>query len=91
MDAVGGLWTANLGHAGTPVKEAIAGQSDQLHFRSIFRGRSHDAVIEAGRMLEGFLGPVGMRRAFFTSGGSASVEVALRPGRQNHGVRGDAG
>lgn len=35
--------------------------------------------------------PDGLTRAFFTPGGSGSVETALRPARQDHKVRGQPG
>ena len=42
-------------------------------------------------MLAEFFNPDGLTRAFFTSGGSDSVEVALRLARQFHKIRGEAG
>ncbi|MEM5494931.1 aspartate aminotransferase family protein [Hoeflea sp. AS16] len=91
LDAVGGLWNVNLGYSCAPVKEAIAGQLDALPYYSIFRGTTNDAVIELSFMLKDFFAPDGLSRAFFTSGGSDSVEVALRLARQYHKLRGEAG
>jgi len=91
IDAVGGLWNVNLGYSCTPVKEAIARQLDALPYYSTFRGTTNDAVIELSWMLRDFFAPDGLTRAFFTSGGSDSVEVALRLARQYHKLRGDAG
>ena len=91
VDAVGGLWNVNLGYSCAPVKEAIAGQLDKLPYYSIFRGTSNDQVIELSWMLREFFAPDGLSRAFFTSGGSDSVEVALRLARQYHKIRGDTG
>lgn len=91
IDAVGGLWNVNLGYSCAPVKEAIARQLDQLPYYSTFRGTSNDAVIELSWMLREFFAPDGLSRAFFTSGGSDSVEVALRLARQYHKVKGEAG
>ncbi|WP_425102349.1 aminotransferase class III-fold pyridoxal phosphate-dependent enzyme [Tropicibacter sp. S64] len=91
VDAVGGLWNVNLGYSCAPVKEAIARQLDRLPYYSIFRGTSNDAVIELGEMLKEFFAPDGLTRAFYTSGGSDSVEVALRLARQYHKIRGEAG
>ncbi|MEO1027406.1 MAG: aminotransferase class III-fold pyridoxal phosphate-dependent enzyme, partial [Pseudomonadota bacterium] len=50
-----------------------------------------DAVIELSMMLKDFFEPDGLSRAFFTSGGSDSVEVSLRLARQFHKLRGEAG
>ena len=91
LDAVGGLWNVNLGFSCQPIKEAIAAQLDALPYYSTFRGTSNDAVIELSYMLRDFFAPDGLSRAFFTSGGSDSVETALRLARQYHKVRGEPG
>lgn len=91
IDAVGGLWNVNLGYSCAPVKEAIAGQLEQLPYYSTFRGTSNDAVIELSFMLREFFEPDGLSRAFFTSGGSDGIEIALRLARQYHKIRGEAG
>lgn len=91
VDAVGGLWNVNLGYSCQPVKDAIAAQLDRLPYYSIFRGTTNDLVIELSWMLREFFAPDGLSRAFFTSGGSDGVEIALRLARQYHKVRGEAG
>lgn len=91
VDAVGGLWNVNLGYSCAPVKAAIAEQLDRLPYYSIFRGTTNDNVIELSEMLAEFFAPDGLTRAFYTSGGSDSVEVALRLARQYHKIRGEAG
>ena len=91
VDAVGGLWNVNLGYSCQPIKDAIAAQLDALPYYSIFRGTSNDKVIELAEDLRTFFAPDGLTRAFFTSGGSDSVETALRLARQYHKIRGEAG
>ncbi|MEP3332163.1 aminotransferase class III-fold pyridoxal phosphate-dependent enzyme [Sedimentitalea sp.] len=91
IDAVGGLWNVNLGYSCQPVKDAIADQLARLPYYSTFRGTSNDAVIELSYELNDFFAPDGMQRAFYTSGGSDSVESALRLARQYHKLRGEAG
>lgn len=91
VDAVGGLWNVNLGYSCTPVKEAIAAQLDKLPYYSIFRGTTNDSIIELTEMLAEFFAPDGLTRAFYTSGGSDSVEIALRLARQYHKIRGESG
>jgi adenosylmethionine-8-amino-7-oxononanoate aminotransferase len=91
IDAVGGLWNVNLGYSCQPVKEAIARQLDALPYYSTFRGTTNDAVIELSWMLQQFFAPDGLSRAFFTSGGSDGIEIALRLARQYHKIRGEAG
>jgi adenosylmethionine-8-amino-7-oxononanoate aminotransferase len=89
VDGVGGLWNVNLGYSCQPVKDAIAAQLDALPYYSIFRGTSNDKVIELAEELRTFFEPDGLTRAFFTSGGSDSVETALRLARQYHKIKGE--
>ncbi|WP_298922268.1 aminotransferase class III-fold pyridoxal phosphate-dependent enzyme [uncultured Roseobacter sp.] len=91
IDAVGGLWNVNLGYSCQPVKDAICDQLARLPYYSTFRGASNDAAIELSYELGQFFAPDGMHRAFFTSGGSDSIETALRLARQYHKLRGDPG
>ncbi len=91
VDAVGGLWNVNLGYSCQPVKDAIAAQLDTLPYYSTFRGTTNDAVIELSYELSEFFAPDGLTRAFFTSGGSDSVETSLRLARQYHKLRGEEG
>ena len=91
VDAVGGLWNVNLGYSCQPVKDAIARQLDRMPYYSTFRGATNDVVIELSYELAEFFAPDGLGRAFFTSGGSDSVETALRLARQYHKLRGEPG
>jgi len=91
IDAVGGLWNVNLGYSCDVVKNAITEQLNELPFYSTFRGTTNDKVIELSEMLRDFFAPDGMVRSFFTSGGSDSVEIALRLARQYHKLRGESG
>ncbi len=91
IDAVGGLWNVNLGYSCEPVKKAIAKQLEALPYYSTFRGTSNDAVIQLSYDLAEFFEEDGLVRAFFTSGGSDSVETALRLARQYHKIRGEQG
>ena len=88
IDAVGGLWNVNLGYSCQPVKDAIAAQLETLPYYAMFRGTSTDAAIELSVKLRDFFAPDGLTRAFFTSGGSDSVEICLRLARQYHKIRG---
>ncbi|MBE0694206.1 MAG: aminotransferase class III-fold pyridoxal phosphate-dependent enzyme, partial [Aquamicrobium sp.] len=88
LDAVGGLWNVNLGYSCDPIKQAIAAQLDALPYYSGFRGTSTGPSIELAWELAQFFAPEGMARAFFTSGGSDSVETALRLARQYWKIRG---
>ena len=87
VDAVGGLWNVNLGYSNDAVKQAIASQLDNLPYYSTFRGTTNDAAIELAFDLCEFFQPEGIQRVFYTSGGSDSVETALRLARQYHKLR----
>lgn len=91
IDAVGGMWNVNLGYSCQPVKDAMTAQLEKLPYYSTFRGTSNEAAIELSYELSQFFAPDGLSRAFFTSGGSDSVETALRLARQYHKLRGEAG
>jgi putrescine---pyruvate transaminase len=90
LDAVGGLWNVNLGYSCEPVKKAIRDQLDELPYYSTFRGTTNSPLIELSYELAEFFKPDGMTRSFFTSGGSDSIESALRLARQYHKLKGQA-
>ncbi len=88
LDAVGGLWNVNLGYSCEPIKKAIRDQLDALPYYSTFRGTTNSPLIELSVELAEFFAPDGMTRSFFTSGGSDSIETALRLARQYHKLNG---
>lgn len=90
LDAVGGLWNVNLGYSCDPIKKAIADQLNELPYYSGFRGTSTGPAIELAYELTEWFKPEGMVRTFFTSGGSDSVETALRLARQYWKIKGQS-
>ena len=88
LDAVGGLWNVSLGHSAPAVKQAMIDQITRMPYYNAFRGTTHDRMIELSVELVAYFAPEGMARAFFTSGGSDSVETALRLARQYHRLTG---
>ncbi|MBR0725534.1 aspartate aminotransferase family protein [Bradyrhizobium manausense] len=88
LDAVAGLWNVNLGYSCEPIKKAIAEQLDALPYYSGFRGTSTGPSIQLAYELAEWFSPEGMVRTFFTSGGSDSVETALRLARQYWKIKG---
>ena len=88
VDAVGGLWCANLGYSNNVVKQAISDQLFKLPYYSAFAGTSNAPAIEAAEAIIKFFKEDGMSRVFFTSGGSDSVDTAMRMARQYHRLRG---
>jgi len=91
IDAVGGLWCVNLGSSCQPIKDAMTQQLEVMPYYNTFKGATNDKAIELSDVLTEFFAWEGMGRAFFTSGGSDSVDTALRLCRQYHKIRGDLG
>ncbi len=89
LDAAGGLWNVNLGYSCQPIKDAITEQLAILPYYTSFRGTSNTAAVELSHALSEWFSEDGLTRAFFTSGGSDSVETALRLSRQYHRIRGE--
>jgi len=87
LDAVGGLWNANLGYSCEPVKKAISEQLDIMPYYSSFRGTTTAPVTELAVELQEWFSEDGLTRSFLTSGGSDSVESCLRLARQYHKIR----
>jgi putrescine---pyruvate transaminase len=88
LDAVGGLWNVNLGYSADSVKKAISDQLNELPYYSVFRGTTNEPLIELAFELSEWFREDGLVRSFFTSGGSDSVETALRLARQYHKING---
>jgi adenosylmethionine-8-amino-7-oxononanoate aminotransferase len=88
VDAVGGLWCVNLGYSNDAVKQAISDQLWELPYYSGFAGTTNPPAIEAASAVRDLFAEDGMERVFFTSGGSDSVDTALRLARQYHRLRG---
>lgn len=87
IDAVGGLWCVNLGYSNDAIKETISKQLYDLPYYSGFAGTTNAPAIEASLAVREMFEEDGMSRVFFTSGGSDSVETALRLARQYHRLR----
>lgn len=82
LDAAGGAIVVNIGHGRREVAEAYAkAAGDLAYVVPTFATESRVRLIE--RLREHWL-PEGVTRAVFTSGGSESVDAALRLARQHH-------
>jgi len=80
IDALGSLWYCNVGHGRTEIADAIAAQLrrlDVFHTFDRFTNPMADAL--ADRLAE--LAPMLDARVFLTSGGSESVETAVKLAR----------
>ncbi len=77
VDGSSGLWNVNLGH------NRRARQLDELEYSTLFGSAiTHPRAEELSKMLIDMLEPEGMRRVFFSLGGSDAVETALKLARQ---------
>jgi putrescine---pyruvate transaminase len=83
VDGSSGLWNVAVGHNRREVKQAIAKQLDELEYSTLFGGAiSHPRAEELAQRLIEMLAPEGMRRVFFSQGGSDAVETAMKLARQ---------
>jgi putrescine---pyruvate transaminase len=82
VDGVAGLWSVNAGYGRTEIIDAITAQARQLPYYSAFKGTSTPPPIALSAKLIDLLQPEGMKKVFFSSGGSDAVETALKLARQ---------
>ena len=82
VDAVGGLWCANLGFGRREIRDAIVAQLDELPFYNTFRGANHPRAIELSQRIVNLMEPDGVGAVHFGSGGSDAVDSALKLARQ---------
>ncbi|MBA2637723.1 MAG: aspartate aminotransferase family protein [Solirubrobacterales bacterium] len=87
LDALSTLFCVNAGHGRAEIADAGARQGRQLAFATTW-GPSHPPAIELAQRLAS-LAPGDLERVFFTSGGSESVESALKLARAYHRLRGE--
>src|SRR4051812_1450662 len=89
LDGLSALYCVNIGHGRADVARAGARQAEELGFFTNW-GYAHPKSIElAARIAR--LAPGGLNRVFFTSGGSESVDSALKLCRQYHKLTGNPG
>jgi len=82
LDAAGGAIAVNVGHGRREVAEAYARAATETSFVvPPFATESRVRLVE--RLRESWL-PSGISRAVFTSGGSESMDAAIRLARQHH-------
>ena len=89
LDATGGLWCVNAGHARAPIVEAIRKTAGELDFAPTFQ-LAHPLVFEAASKLA-LVTPTGLDRIFFTNSGSESVDTALKIALAYQKARGQGG
>ncbi len=77
IEAVAGLWCANLGFSNERLARAAYDQMRKLPFYHAFGGKSHDPLIELSEMLIA-RAPVPMSKVFFANSGSEANDTAIK-------------
>ncbi len=86
LDGLSGLFTSQLGHGRTELGEAASKQAGELAYFPLWTYAHPRAIELADRLAD--LAPGDLNRVFFTSGGSESVESALKLARQYFRMQG---
>src|SRR3954462_713391 len=86
LDALSSLFCVNVGHGREELADAAAAQARELAYATTW-DTAHPRAIELAERIAG-LAPGNLDRVFFTSGGSESVESALKLARAYHRARG---
>lgn len=87
LDLLAGIYSVNAGYGQQRIVDAMAAQAAEMPFVNPFGYTSLPSAVLADRL--GELAPLGGdARIFFTSGGSESVETALKLAKQFHTMRG---
>ena len=77
LDGMAGLWCVNIGYGREELARAALAQFQELPYYNSFFGTATPPSIELARELSEVT-PPNMRRCFFTSSGSESVDTMLR-------------
>src|SRR5436305_918886 len=88
LDGLSALFCVNVGHGRSDIVQAGADQAKELGFFTNW-SYAHPRAIELAAMVAS-LAPGDLNRVFFTSGGSESVETAVKLARQYFKVTGHA-
>lgn len=81
LDATAGLWFANIGHGRQEVADAVAKQLATISHFSNFGDLASDITMELADRLAA-IAPVPDSKVFFTSGGSDSIDSAVKLARR---------
>jgi adenosylmethionine-8-amino-7-oxononanoate aminotransferase len=87
LDALSSLFCVNAGHGRRELADAAAAQARELAYATTWDA-AHPRAIELAERIAA-LAPGDLDRVFFTSGGSESVESALKLARAYHRARGE--
>jgi adenosylmethionine-8-amino-7-oxononanoate aminotransferase len=81
VDATAGLWFTNVGHGRTEIADAVAQQIGRIAAYSTFGDYAVDTTVALADRLAA-IAPVAGSKIFFTSGGSDSVDTAVKLARR---------
>src|SRR4051795_1362974 len=87
LDALSSLFCVNVGHGREELADAAAAQARELAYATTWDTAHPRAIELAERIAQ--LAPGDLGRVFFTSGGSESIESALKLARAYHRARGE--
>lgn len=90
IDALSGVWVVNAGHRHPDIIRAMADQATRLGYALSEEGFANTAAVDLAVRLTDVVDRV-YDRVYFTTGGSESVEMALRMARLYHSARGRPG
>src|SRR6476659_9731590 len=88
LDATGGLWCCNAGHARKRIVDAVSRQIATLDFAPTFQMGHPLPFVLAERLAK--IAPDSLKHLFFTNSGSESVDTALKIALAYHRARGEA-
>lgn len=81
LDATAGLWFTNVGHGRTEIADAVADQIRRVAAYSTFGDYAVDTTVALAERLAA-IAPVEGSKVFFTSGGSDSIDTAVKLARR---------
>lgn len=81
LDATAGLWFTNVGHGRTEIADTVAEQIGRIAAYSTFGDYAVDTTVALADRLA-TIAPVAGSKIFFTSGGSDSVDTAVKLARR---------
>ncbi len=88
VDATASLWYCNVGHGRGEIADAAAAQMRRLEAYSTFGDVANRPVLDLAERLAGFA-PVDEPRVFLTSGGSDSIDTAVKLARRYWQAKGE--
>jgi putrescine aminotransferase len=88
VDATASLWYCNVGHGRREIADAVAAQMRRLEAYSTFGDFANRPVLELADRVAGFA-PMDDAKVFLTSGGSDSIDTAVKLARRYWQARGE--